>query len=163
MKVLTIRDEFWTLRAESLLGHSMPFVYQANLMESCEEDRYIYPSGLDNSFPLESLLSYAAINKVRCPLRCLHVIKTILEGCSVSEEAKLYLLSQPAPNYCQLRYVDWLKPYLEQLPGLVNLSEKKKEDVAAKIQTCLLYLADLEVEAENMDLITLITGQVGKK
>jgi hypothetical protein len=36
-RVLTIKDSFWQLRAEAILGTSMPFIYQTNLMSSIEE------------------------------------------------------------------------------------------------------------------------------
>lgn len=43
----------------------MPFIYQKNLLASIDEEKYTYPSTLENIFPLESLLSYAHINRNR--------------------------------------------------------------------------------------------------
>jgi hypothetical protein len=45
-KVLTIKDDFWQLRAEAILGNSTPFIYQANLMSTIDEEKYTYPSTL---------------------------------------------------------------------------------------------------------------------
>jgi hypothetical protein len=36
-KFLTIKDDFWTLRAEYLLGYASCYIYEKNIMSSLEE------------------------------------------------------------------------------------------------------------------------------
>jgi hypothetical protein len=97
-------------------------------MVTLEEEKYVYPSTLENVFPLESLLSYIHINRMRVPLTVLNMIKTLLEATSCSEEAMDYLIAQPAPSYTHLRYIDWLRPFVnEVVNGLTGLSDKKHE------------------------------------
>ncbi len=55
-----------------------------------------------------------------------------------------YLIQQPAPSYVQLRYIDWLRPYVnEVLATLTGLSDKKRQDALDKVSLCNLYLDDL--------------------
>lgn len=64
-RFLRITDQFWIKRFEAVLGTPSPFVYQKNIITSLDEEKYIYPSTLENIFPLESLLNYAHINRMR--------------------------------------------------------------------------------------------------
>jgi hypothetical protein len=64
-KVLNIKDAFWRLRAEAILGYGTCYVFDKNVMAAIEEEKYVYPCTLDNIFPLESLLSYIHINRQR--------------------------------------------------------------------------------------------------
>lgn len=64
-RVLNIKDPYWRLRAEAILGYGTCYVFDKNLMVTIEEEKYVYPSTLDNIFPLESLLSYIHINRLR--------------------------------------------------------------------------------------------------
>jgi hypothetical protein len=45
-KYLMINDEFWTNRAEFVLGYSLPYVYNDNTLASLDEDRFVYSSTL---------------------------------------------------------------------------------------------------------------------
>lgn len=51
-RFLRIRDFFWPVRAEYILGYASCYVYEKNIMASLEEEKYIYPSSLENVFPL---------------------------------------------------------------------------------------------------------------
>ena len=62
---LKINDQIWTRRAEAVLGVPTPFIYQKNILTSLDEEKYVYPSVLENMFPIESLLNYAHINRQR--------------------------------------------------------------------------------------------------
>jgi hypothetical protein len=64
-RFLRITDQFWIKRAEAILGVPAPFVYQQNILSSIDEEKYVFPSILENIFPLESLLNYAHINRMR--------------------------------------------------------------------------------------------------
>lgn len=66
-RLLNIRDDFWTNRAEFVLGYAAAYVFDKNAMSYMEEEKYVYPSTLENVFPLESLLSYIHINRARYP------------------------------------------------------------------------------------------------
>lgn len=38
-----------------------------------------------------------------------------------------YIIQQPAPSYVHLRYIDWLRPYINDILGpLTGLSDKKR-------------------------------------
>lgn len=72
------------------------------------------------------------------------MIKALLESTSCSEVAMDYLIQQPAPAYTHLRYIDWLRPYVnEVLNTLTTLTEKKREEALGKVSLCNLYLDDL--------------------
>lgn len=45
-RFLTIRDDFWRMRAEYVLGYGCCYVYEKNMMVSLDEEKYIYPSTL---------------------------------------------------------------------------------------------------------------------
>ena len=153
------------MRAEYVLGFASCYVYEKNVMASLEEEKYIYPSSLENVFPLESLLSYIHMNRLRVPLTILNMIKTVLEATSVSEEAMDYLARQPSPAYTHLRYIDWLRPYINEIPNQLPLLDKKRDEVISKISVCNLYLDDLykHIEHRNAQLSLHVLGQVGEK
>lgn len=77
------------------------------------------------------------------PLTILNILKTILEGTSISEPAMDYLLKIPSPSYLNLRYIDWIRPYINSVLNQLSLSDKKTEEVLNKISLCNLYLDDL--------------------
>lgn len=54
------------------------------------------------------------------------MIKTLLESTSCSEEAMNYIIKQPAPSYMHLRYIDWLRPYINDIPKQLSITDKKK-------------------------------------
>lgn len=64
-RFLRIVDSLWIKRAEAVLGTPTPFIYQKNILSSLDEEKYVYPSTLEDVFPLESLLNYAYINRLR--------------------------------------------------------------------------------------------------
>lgn len=64
-RFLRITDELWIKRAEAVLGTPTPFIYDKNILSSLDEEKYVFPSTLENIFPLESLLNYAHINRLR--------------------------------------------------------------------------------------------------
>ena len=148
-----------------MLGSASCYVYEKNVMGSLEEEKYIYPSSLENVFPLESLLSYIHMNRLRVPLTALNMIKTVLEATSVSEEALDFLARQPAPAYTHLRYIDWLRPYINEIPNQLPLTDKKREEVVSKLSLCNLYLDDLykHIEHRNTPLFIHVLGQVAEK
>lgn len=164
-RFLRIRDFFWPVRAEYVLGSASCYVYEKNVMGSLEEEKYIYPSSLENVFPLESLLSYIHMNRQRVPLTVLNMVKTLLEATSVSEDAMDFLVRQPAPAYTHLRYIDWLRPYINEIPNQLPLVDKKREEVLARVSLCNLYLDDLykHVEHRNTPLFLHVLGQVAEK
>jgi hypothetical protein len=55
-----------------------------------------------------------------------------------------FMLKMPSPSYLYLRYIDWVRPYVNEVANHLNLNDKKKEEVATKISLCNLYLDDLE-------------------
>jgi hypothetical protein len=61
----------------------------------------------------------------RVPLTILNILKTILEGTSISDQAMDYLLKIPSPSYLNLRYIDWIRPYVNNVISLLNLTDKK--------------------------------------
>ncbi len=84
-KYLMISDEFWSNRAEFVLGYSSPYIFVDNLMSSLDEERFVYISTLEDLFPVECLLAYCHINRLRYflfnlrnPLAVLHILRTIL-------------------------------------------------------------------------------------
>jgi hypothetical protein len=54
-----------------------------------------------------------------------------------------YLLKIPSPSYLNLRYIDWIRPYINSVLNQLSLSDKKTEEVLNKISLCNLYLDDL--------------------
>jgi hypothetical protein len=54
-----------------------------------------------------------------------------------------YMISQPAPAYTHLRYIDWLRPYVNEVVNTLILTDKKREDAVSKVSLCNLYLDDL--------------------
>lgn len=160
-KFLRIADMFWIKRAEALLGTPAPFIYQQNILSSLDEEKYVFPSTLEDIFPLESLLNYAHINRMRVPLTVLNILKTILEGTSVSEIAMRFMLKMPSPCYSHLRYVDWVRPFVNNVINHLSINEKKKEDVLGKVSLCNLYLDDLDKIKKDMSILVL--GEVEKK
>jgi hypothetical protein len=82
-------------------------------------------------------------------------LKTILEGTSISELAMDYLLNLPSPSYVHLRYIDWIRPYVNNVINHLNLSDKKKEEVLNKVSICNLYLDDLEKRRKEMFVLIL--------
>lgn len=109
-----------------MLGVPTPFIYQQNILSSIDEEKYVFPSILENIFPLESLLNYAHINRMRAPLVVLNLLKNILEGTSASPIAMHYILKMPSPCYYYLRYIDWVRPYVNGVIHHLSLNEKKK-------------------------------------
>ena len=73
----------------------------------------------------------------------LNILKTILEGTSVSEFAMQYILKVPSPCYYNLRYIDWVRPFVNNVINHLNITDKKKEEVVSKISLCNMYLDDL--------------------
>lgn len=51
-RFMTITDDFWTQRAEFVLGFPSSYIYEKNIMNSIDEEKYTYPSTLENVFPL---------------------------------------------------------------------------------------------------------------
>jgi hypothetical protein len=45
-KFLVITDEYWVNRAEFVLGYTSPYIYNENLIDSVEEERFVYYSTL---------------------------------------------------------------------------------------------------------------------
>jgi hypothetical protein len=70
-----------------------------------------------------------------------------------------YLLKMPSPSYLHLRYIDWVRPYVNEVANHLSLTEKKKEEVASKISICNLYLEDLDKRKGEMSV--LIIGEIG--
>lgn len=66
------------------------------------------------------------MNKLRVPLTVLNMIMTILESTSCSSEAMDYIIKIPAPTYTYLRYIDWMKSFVNEVINHLNLQEKKK-------------------------------------
>jgi hypothetical protein len=64
-KYLIITDDFWLSRAEFILGCSSPYIYMDNLLASLDEERFVYVSTLEDLFPVECLLAYCHINRLR--------------------------------------------------------------------------------------------------
>lgn len=64
-KFLIISDEFWVNRAEFILGYSSPYIFNDNLLSSLDEERFVYGSTLEDLFPVECLLAYCHINRLR--------------------------------------------------------------------------------------------------
>ena len=64
-KYLNITDEFWSNRSQFVLGCSAPYIYMDNLMASMDEERFVYVSALEDLFPVECLLAYCHINRLR--------------------------------------------------------------------------------------------------
>lgn len=67
LEVLKIRDNFWLNRAEMLLGVGTPFVMKNNLMVTFDEERYVYASTIYDIFPVECLLSYVYLYRLKYP------------------------------------------------------------------------------------------------
>lgn len=161
-RFMTISDDFWTQRAEFILGFPSSYIYQKNIMNSIDEEKYTYPSTLENVFPLQSLISYAYMNKLRVPLTVLNMIVTILESTSCSSVAMDYIIKIPAPTYTYLRYIDWMRSFVNQVINHLNLQQKKKEEAISKISLCNLYLDDLykRINNLNIQMQTEILGRV---
>lgn len=51
-RFLSITDPFWIKRAEYVLGTPTPFIYQKNILSSLDEEKYVFPSTLEDIFPL---------------------------------------------------------------------------------------------------------------
>ena len=92
----------------------------------------------------------------------LNILKNILEGTSVSSVAMQYMLKMPSPCYYYLRYIEWVRPYVNSVINHLNLNDKKKEEVVGKISICNLYLDDLD-KVKKDDMKILILGEVEKK
>lgn len=71
------------------------------------------------------------------------------------------MLDLPAPSYLHLRYIDWVRPYVNEVVNHLNLTEKKREEVLAKVSLCNLYLDDLERRKREMKVLVL--GEIGEK
>lgn len=76
-----------------------------------------------------------------------------------------FLIRQPSPAYIYLRYIDWLRPYINEIPNQLPLLDKKRDEVISKISVCNLYLDDLykHIEHRNTPLFLHVLGQVGEK
>ena len=64
-KYMIISDEYWVNRAEFVLGFNSPYIYMDNYLTSLDEERFIYSSTLEDLFPVECLLAYCHINRLR--------------------------------------------------------------------------------------------------
>lgn len=74
-----------------------------------------------------------------------------------------YIIQQPAPSYIHLRYIDWLRPFVNDVLGpLTGLSDKKRQDAVEKISLCNLYLDDLYRRIEKMEaqLFVMVIGKI---
>lgn len=89
----------------------------------------------------------------------LNILKNILEVTSMNDYTINYILKMPSPSYLHLRYLDWVRPYVNEVANHLNLSDKKKEEVAKKISICNLYLDDIEKRKRSMSV--LIIGEIG--
>lgn len=65
LEVLKIRDDYWTHRAEMLLGLAYPFVVGENIMSTFDEERYVFSSTIYDVFPVECLFSYVYIYRLK--------------------------------------------------------------------------------------------------
>ena len=65
LEILKIRDSFWTHRAEMLVGIGVPFVANNNVMETFDEEKYTYTSTIYDIFPIECLLSYVYLYRLK--------------------------------------------------------------------------------------------------
>ena len=66
-----------------------------------------------------------------------------------------YLLKLPSPSYVHLRYIDWVRPYVNSVINHLNLTDKKKEEVINKISVCNHYLDDLDKRRKDMSVLIL--------
>ena len=66
-----------------------------------------------------------------------------------------YLLKLPSPSYVHLRYIDWVRPYVNSVINHLNLTDKKKEEVINKISVSNHYLDDLDKRRKDMFLLIL--------
>ena len=64
-KFLIITDDYWLNRAEFVLGYSSPYIFNDNLLNSLDEERFVYYSTLQDLFPIECLFAYCHVNRLR--------------------------------------------------------------------------------------------------
>jgi len=96
------------------------------------------------------------------------MIKTLLESTSCSEDAMEYLIKQPSPSYVHLRYIDWVRPWVNEVINTLStlsLSDKKKEEAVQKISLCNLYLDDLYSHLQKREalMFVMVAGQISER
>lgn len=89
------------------------------------------------------------------------MIDTILEVCTGNEQLIAFLLKQPSPSYIYLRYVDWIRPYINEVINVISVTDKKREELIIKINRCNIYLDILDRAKQEMFVI--ISGEIGEK
>jgi hypothetical protein len=40
-----------------------------------------------------------------------------------------YIIKMPSPSYINLRYIDWIRQYINSLTSQISLTDKKAEEV----------------------------------
>ena len=63
--ILIINDGFWRERAEALLGIGSPYVLGDNGLTTLDEERYTFNSTLYDIFPVECLLNYVYLYRLK--------------------------------------------------------------------------------------------------
>lgn len=61
----------------------------------------------------------------------------------MNEISRKYLLKQKAPSYYYIRYLDWVRPYVNTVLDTLNLSTQKKDVMILKIDACNKNLDDI--------------------
>ena len=79
-----------------------------------------------------------------------------------------YLIKQPSPSYVHLRYIDWVRPWVNEVINTLStlsLSDKKKEEAVQKISLCNLYLDDLYNHLQKREalMFVMVAGQISER
>ena len=79
-----------------------------------------------------------------------------------------YVIKQPSPSYVHLRYIDWVRPWVNEVINTLStlsLSDKKKEEAVQKISLCNLYLDDLYNHLQKREalMFVMVAGQISER
>ena len=139
-----------TLRQKSIEKPIDLMHFGLGIMDNISDSAYEYPSTLLNSVSNNSLLNLLLISRKRYDI---YPIRGILELMLQNEAAFDYITNLPPPSYEFAKYVDWIKPCLDNFPsgvttfyGYTYATRKEKENNAIKETNKLLenFMAKLQ-------------------
>lgn len=97
-----------------------------------------------NAYSLMSIYiaSSNQYNNIRNTLACFQLVKSILQGCSVSDVAMTYLLRQPSPSYYYSSFFNWIENFVESFIDFATSDDKVKERLKGEVTYIIKYIQD---------------------
>lgn len=127
-----------------MLGVGSPCILNNNLMSSLDEQRYAFTSTLYDVFPVECLLSYTYLYRLKNTTGCFYLVRALIQGCSVSDVAMKYLVRQPSPSYLYESYVSWAENFITSFIPYVTTDPKVVQRLQRDVSNLMKYVEDLK-------------------